>query len=375
MLTLAAAIGIGRFAFTPVLPMMQKDLGLSLQAAGWLASANYAGYFVGALSAVWLRAAPRTIVRGALIATAVLTAGMGLTSNIYAWVCLRALAGIVSAWALVFSSAWVLRVLAASGNSRLGGVVFGGVGLGAALAGVLCLAFLALGRSADQAWIALSLLALVAAALVWPVYRDATEPAATPAGRSASAPSAMRSRENARLIACYGASGFGYIIPATFIPALARAAVPDPHVFGWAWPVFGAVAVISTLVSGALAARVGYRPLWAGAQLTMAVGVALPALWPGMTAIFACAVCVGGTFVVITMAGLQEARRVAPDQAGSLIAAMTAAFAGGQILGPVLVSLAAGHARGMQMSLLGTAAVLAVSALLLAPGRRRMVTT
>ena len=55
MLTLAAAIGIGRFAFTPVLPMMQKDLGLSLQAAGWLASANYAGYFVGALSAVWLR--------------------------------------------------------------------------------------------------------------------------------------------------------------------------------------------------------------------------------------------------------------------------------------------------------------------------------
>ena len=107
----------------------------------------------------------------------------------------------------------------------------------------------------------------------------------------------------------------------------------------------------------------------------MAVGVALPALWPGMTAIFACAVCVGGTFVVITMAGLQEARRVAPDQAGSLIAAMTAAFAGGQILGPVLVSLAAGHPRGMQMCLLGTAAALAVSALLLAPGRRRIVTT
>ena len=181
MLTLAAAIGIGRFAFTPVLPMMQKDLGLSLQAAGWLASANYAGYFVGALSAVWLRGAPRTIVRGALIATAVLTAGMGLTSNIYAWLCLRALAGVVSAWALVFSSAWVLRVLAASGNSRLGGVVFGGVGLGAALAGVLCLAFLGLGRSADQAWIALSLLALVAAAVVWPVYRDATEPTAAPA--------------------------------------------------------------------------------------------------------------------------------------------------------------------------------------------------
>lgn len=375
MLTLAAAIGIGRFAFTPVLPMMQKDLGLSLQVAGWLASANYAGYFVGALSAVWLRAPPRMIVRGALVATAVFTAGMGLTSNIHAWLCLRALAGVVSAWGLVFSSAWVLRVLAASGNSRLGGVVFGGVGLGAALAGMLCLMFLGWGRSADQAWMALSLLALMAAVLVWPVYAGATEAPAAPQARSGSGPSALRSRESVRLIACYGCSGFGYIIPATFIPALARAAVPDPYVFGWAWPVFGSVALISTLASSALSARVGYRPLWAGAQLTMAVGVALPALSPGMIAIFACAVCVGGTFVVITMAGLQEARRVAPDQASSLIAAMTAAFAGGQVLGPMLVSLAAGHPHGMQLSLLATAAVLAASALLLVPPGRRIVTT
>jgi len=370
-LTLAAAIGIGRFAFTPVLPMMQKDLGLSLRAAGWLASANYAGYFVGALSAVWLRAAPRVIVRASLVMTVVLTAGMGLTTNMYAWVCLRAVAGVVSAWALVFSSAWVLRALAANGNSRLGGVMFGGVGLGAALAGMLCLLFLGLGWSADQAWLALSLVALLAAAVVWPVYRDASEPAQSAMASAVRPARDGRSRGNARLIVCYGCSGFGYIIPATFIPALARAAVPDPYVFGWAWPVFGTVALISTLVSGPLSARVGYRPLWAGAQLTMALGVAFPALWPGMAAILACAVCVGGTFVVITMAGLQEARRVAPEQAGGLIAAMTAAFAGGQVLGPVLVALAAGHPQGMQMSLLATAATVAVSVLLLAPGRRK----
>jgi predicted MFS family arabinose efflux permease len=263
--------------------------------------------------------------------------------------------------------------LAAGGNSRLGGVVFGGVGLGAALAGFLCLMFLGLGRSADQAWLALSLLAVLAAAVVWPVYRDANETAPASQLRSPSATPRTRSRESARLIACYGCSGFGYIIPATFIPALARAAVPDPYVFGWAWPVFGTVALIATLASGALSARIGYRPLWAGAQLTMALGVALPALWPGMTAILACAVCVGGTFVVITMAGLQEARRVAPDQAGSLIAAMTAAFAGGQVLGPLMVSLAAGHPRGMQLCLLATAVVLVASALLLVPDRRRAI--
>lgn len=369
MLALAAAIGIGRFAFTPVLPMMQRDLGLSMQAAGWLASANYAGYFLGALSAVWLRLAPRTIVRCALVVTALLTLAMGLTDEVYAWLGLRLLAGIVSAWALVFSSAWVLSTLAAGGNSALGGVVFGGVGLGTALAGTLCLAFLALGWSSDQAWIALGVVALLVAAAIWPAYASAAAPTAPKAGTWHSSRAALLSTRNIRLIVCYGCFGFGYIIPATFIPAMARAAVPDPQLFGLAWPVFGTAALISTLVAGPLSVRVGYRSLWVGGQLAMAAGVALPAVWPGLTAIIACALLVGGTFVVVTMAGMQEARRIAPEHATSLMAAMTAAFAAGQIIGPVLVSLAAGYEHGMEICLLAAAVALAVSAAPLARER------
>ena len=52
---LAVAMGIGRFAFTPLLPMMQADAGLTLAQGGWLASANYAGYLAGAL---WAAAQP-----------------------------------------------------------------------------------------------------------------------------------------------------------------------------------------------------------------------------------------------------------------------------------------------------------------------------
>ena len=43
MLGLAAAMGIGRFAFTPLMPLMQAHSGLSLAQGGWLAAANYAG--------------------------------------------------------------------------------------------------------------------------------------------------------------------------------------------------------------------------------------------------------------------------------------------------------------------------------------------
>ena len=46
---LAVAMGIGRFAFTPLLPMMLTDGVIDLPHASWLASANYLGYFIGAL--------------------------------------------------------------------------------------------------------------------------------------------------------------------------------------------------------------------------------------------------------------------------------------------------------------------------------------
>ena len=47
------AMGIGRFAFTPILPLMQRDLGVSHSLAGGLASLNYSGYLAGALLCAW----------------------------------------------------------------------------------------------------------------------------------------------------------------------------------------------------------------------------------------------------------------------------------------------------------------------------------
>ena len=150
-LVLAIAIGVGRFAFTPILPMMQKDHGLTLRIAGLLASANYVGYFIGALTAIWIRIRISTIVRASVIGIVLLTAAMGLLHDPVAWLLLRGLAGIVSAWIFVFGSAYVLQRLALIGRQRLSGLVFGGVGFGTALTGGFCLLFLHLSWSADQA--------------------------------------------------------------------------------------------------------------------------------------------------------------------------------------------------------------------------------
>jgi predicted MFS family arabinose efflux permease len=348
MLTLAVAVGIGRFAFTPILPMMQTDADLSLEAAGWLASANYVGYFLGALSAIWMRVSAAIVVRFALVAIAFLTAGMGVTHGLFAWLVLRGLAGIAS-----------------RGKERLGGTVFGGVGLGTVVAGGSCLIFLRFSWSSDQAWIALGAVALLLTTASWSTYRTTIDIKVRGPDTQQTSTGAPLGSRGYLLAACYGLFGFGYIIPATFLPVMARHAIGDPVLFGWAWPIFGSAALVSTLAAGWLSARVSNRRIWAFGHVLMAIGVAVPVVWPSISGIVLSSLCVGGTFMVITLAAMQEARRVASANSASLMALMTTAFAAGQILGPVLVSVVANAQRGLDVLLITASALLVLSAVAL----------
>jgi MFS family permease len=361
LVTLGVAMGIGRFAFTPILPMMQQDAAVSVAVGGWLASANYVGYLLGAISAVALRARATTIVRASLVAIGLVTIGMGMTGSFPAWLVLRALAGVASAWVLVFASAWALGRLGAAERPVLRGAVFGGVGAGIAAAGLLCVALMEHGAGSASAWRALGAIALAGTAAVWPVLREDGDAGGAPEPRRA-AGRFRWDRDAVRLVLCHGILGLGYIIPATFVPAMARTLVPDPLVFGWAWPIFGVAAMASTLAAGAAIRVVGNRRLWALSQLVMAAGVAAPVLWPSMGGIMVAALLVGGTFMVSTMGGMQEAQIVAGPHATRLMAAMTAAFAAGQIAGPLLVASAVGPNRDFSRPLSIACLLLLVSA-------------
>jgi len=328
---LAAGMGIGRFAFTPILPLMQAEGALTLAGGGWLAAANYAGYLAGALSAPLLT---RSLgARAGLVGVALFTLAMPFVQEILSWIALRAAAGIASAWVLIHVSAWSLERLAR--RPGLSGALYAGVGAGAALAGAICLLVLQLHLAARHAWIALGLIALAAAAALWPLFAEKGGSGSRGLRQAWSAGSIV-------LVLCYAAFGFGYIIPATFIPAYAREALGDPALYGWAWPLFGAAAAASTVVVTPIVRRLGERAVWIGGHLIMAAGIAAPLVIAGMAGIVVCALCVGATFMVVTMAGLQEGRKA--GGVGTL-AAMTAAFAAGQIAGPIFVSLL-DHAGG-----------------------------
>jgi hypothetical protein len=164
----------------------------------------------------------------------------------------------------------------------------------------------------------------------------------------------------------YGAFGFGYIVPATFLPAAARQLVPDPAIFGWTWPVYGVAAAASTALTARLWGGVSPRRLWTRAQLVMAAGVLAPAIRTSVATLLLSAVLVGGTFMIVTMAGMQEARRMAGGSGARLMAGMTAAFAAGQLAGPFTVTLLPSSPGGaLAVPLALAAAVLVLGALAL----------
>ena len=361
MAALAVAMGIGRFAFTPILPMMQDDAGVTIVAGGWLASANYLGYLLGALAAtLWPLRGSAVLIIG-MLGIAAVTFAMGITTDFTAWIVLRFIAGVASALVFIAVTMRCMWALAEYGRPQLNGVVYAGVGSGIAGAGLLCLALMYGQTGSAWAWMILGAAALMATLFVLPVLTAVIMPG------TAAAPVATRGNLSGRaawFVLCYGIAGFGYIIPATFLPVMAKAVVPDVALFGWSWPVFGVAALLSTLIAAAHAKTVGHGRVWIISHWLMAGGVVLPALLPGLMVMIVSALLVGGTFVVTTMTSLQVARETSAN-AARLVAAMTASFALGQILGPVVAGLLFEAGYGFVSGLWLAGTLVALSALIL----------
>lgn len=342
MISLAVAMGVGRFAFTPLFPLMVRDGLLGSEAGALIAASNYLGYLVGALVAARIKVKPATLLALGLVSTVIVTAAVGWTTSVPAWVVLRFVAGVMSAWTLVATSAWGLGWLASLGRPHLAGIIFAGVGLGIAAAGLFCLVATGPAVSSLGMWIELGAWAGIATLFPLIVTRNSSGPIISSGATAPQGTSHLQSAKTGGLIVCYTLFGFGYILPATYLPALARQLVDDPQVFGLAWPLFGTAAALSTVIVAWGLKRTNRLSVWAASHLLMAIGVLLPSIWATLTSISIAALLVGGTFMVITMVAMQEARARAEGNATVVLGRMTAGFAFGQLMGPV-VSAAIGR--------------------------------
>ncbi|WP_421852532.1 YbfB/YjiJ family MFS transporter [Oricola sp.] len=336
LLGFALAMGVGRFAYTPLLPLMRNDGLLDIGTSGVLASVHFAGYAAGAYLSGFRSLQRAWLLPVSLVAIAVSTLAMGLTVNLVAWFAARGAAGVCSAFSLVAISTMTIRSLDQSGRLDLSGWVFAGVGIGVFLTGLSVLFLESTGAGSRMVWTVLGVVALIGAVTVVSLQARTSQPREANSARH-DAPERVAIAWS--LVIPYFAAGLGYVIPATYLPAMAQALLPSPLVYGWGWPLFGAAAAFSTIAISSRYVRTPSRQIWLVSQVVMAIGVAIPALWQSMAGIVVSALCVGGTFMIITMIGLSEARRIGGvNDAGRHVAIMTLAFATGQIVGPAMAS-------------------------------------
>ena len=379
LVSLAVAMGIGRFAFTPILPMMLQGGLVDLPGASWLASANYLGYMLGAVLCTlqpWLWARCRwlpllaysSLVRAGLLATGVLTLAMAWQAPA-AWPLLRFVAGVTSAVVFVFTSGWCLSHLSRLGVPLMGGLIYVGPGAGILVSGVFASGMVAWHWSAATAWLIFGGLAFMLTALVWPVVRgDERLTPLAPRGASPADESQAPhgSAEMAVFTVAYGLAGFGYIITATFLPVIARAALPGSAWLDLFWPIFGIGIMAGAVRATRIPPGIDRRLLLAGCYLVQALGIGASLWSPSLAGFVIGSLLLGLPFTAITFFAMQEVRRLRPATAASFMGLLSATYGVGQILGPPLVALLLRHTAstgaGFTLSLEIAAAALLLGA-------------
>jgi len=371
-LMMAAVMGIGRFAYTPLLPPLQETLGWTVSQAGDVAAANFLGYMIGALVAATLAHRPerRLWLAAGMLGSAASTAAGAIVASFAAWLAIRFVSGVASAFCLVLGTAAVVEHIARHGRAQLGAVHFAGVGFGiVGSVAVLELARLA-GVSMFGQWGLLGGAATLLLGGAWlamrrlPMRAHGGHAAAVPASGAAAGGAHARGPMR-RLIAAYGLFGFGYVVTATFIVAIARklehAAIVEPVT----WIVVGLCAAVSVLVWQRIAQRFGLLPALRLAYAVEAAGVLLAGVTPGQVAVVIGGGLLGGTFVGITALGLAAARQRGGANQGRAMGLMTASFGLGQLLGPAVAGRVAEATGGFAAPSVLAAALLVIGILLL----------
>jgi predicted MFS family arabinose efflux permease len=356
---MAVAVGIGRFVYTPILPLMVEDLGMTKGAAGLLASANFAGYLVGALAAALpgLPGSRRGWLMAALTVSALTTAAMAVASSSAVFLILRFVGGVASAFALVFSSALVLDRLSAAGRPGLAALHFAGVGAGIVIDALLAVVLSAQGWRA--LWLAAGFVSLIAVAVVSAVIPDRAGVAASTPAPPGGARASLLS-----LVVAYGLFGFGYIITATFLVAIVRGSPEAKVVEPVVWLIVGVTAAPSVAAWTLVESRLGIGRAFALACTLEAIGVAASGLWIKPGGIILAAALLGATFMGITALGLIWGRRLAQGDPRRVLAVMTAAFGLGQIVGPTLAGVTYDTTGSFMAPSLAAATALLVAAAL-----------
>ncbi len=359
-------VGIARFAYTPLLPQMQQQAGLSVAGGGWLAAINYMGYLAGAILAAMIASAALKyrLYQIGLVVALITTIMMGITEHFWIWSLSRFLAGLSSAACFMFGAGLVLNWLIRNEYRPELGIHFSGVGLSIAFC-ALAVELMKHWLSWSEQWLVLSLLGLVimVPAFFW-MPAPSARSAFTASGREmVDQPPSLKFMRLFML--AYFCAGVGYAVPVTFIVAIVDQ-LPGLQGRGiWAFVVLGLSAAPAVVLWDLLARRFGDLNALLLAFLMQVISILIPVLTHSLVPIVLGTALFGASFLGIVSLVLTMAGRYYPSNPAQMMGKMTISFGIGQIVAPAIAGILAQQSGNYNSGLYLAASIMVLGTLLI----------
>lgn len=329
-------LGLARFAYTPLLPLMQQQQVLDDASGGYLAAVNYLGYMAGALLAASLSnlQLKDTLYRLGLLLALLSTLGMALTENVWLWSLWRFVAGLSSAGSMLIASGLIMHWLLSHKQRAELGIHFAGLGFGIALSAILVELMLTLQLDWRAQW---QYFALFGVLLAIPAWRWLPRPAVVTQSTQHSAVDTPPANRFIRLmLASYFCAGYGYVISATFIVTIVERMPGLSGSGNISFIILGLAATPAVMLWDLIARKTGYLKAIMLALLAQSMAILLPLWFSSLTVVLLSAALFGATFVGVVSLVLTMAGRLYPSKPAKLMGKMTLAYGSAQVLAPAL---------------------------------------
>ena len=332
--------GLGRFIFTPLLPLLVGDGQFTTSQGASLATWNYIGYLIGALIAIrWHQPVQISRTVPAALALHCLTLlGLALTDRITGISLLRLGNGVSNGLIFVMVPALVMEWLAARQRINLSGLIYLGVGAGLLVSGVLANPP-GFAQTAAARWWPAALLSLPLA--LWGGWiivrlRVGAQPAPSVA-LTASGRSPLLDKQTRPLFFAYAGAGLGYILPMTFLPMIASIQLGEAHpMVHQSWLIVACTTLPAAWLWNHLGQRLGDQPALMINYATQLASVVFALLLPGVWGIALCSLLMGSSFLGAVLLTQRLGRSLQPHQGPRLSAALIALYSVTQLIGPWL---------------------------------------
>ena len=332
--SLIVTVGVARFSYSLLLPVMQEGAGLTDLGSGWLASTNFMGYMFGVLLAASMHNLnyKYNLHRIYLVLSVITSATMVLTTDITTWAILRFLAGTCASGGFIIASGLVLKWLVKNNHRAELGIHFAGAGLSIVITSLLFEAIQALEADWQQQWLALSVLAIVFAV---PAWLWMPHPSTENKNQEVVKDNPPSKTFKSLMMLAYFCAGYGYAVSSTFIVDIVESTKGLQGQGGLVFLLIGLAAIPAALIWDRIARRFGYLKTLIAAYLLQVTGIILPALNNSLPTAIVSALLFGGTFIACVSLVLTMAGKFFPSDPAKFMGTMTLSYGAAQIIAPV----------------------------------------